>query len=317
MTQDFVCTWTRGYCEWCRWGRRSRPRRRLSRGKSVLRSRRRRPSSKPWELLPASVIRVLFDHGEPPAHLFEDVEGRRRTAQRKIAISRKRDLSVAISRFISEDSGVPSQAVCFNGNDHLLRRRSDLLRLAGKIRHRHGIGDAFVVLNVTRFLAAERRYKGIEEYVAVRDSLLRLRPDLSDRVRFVIAGRSEAEDHAWAERRGLTVLSNLSDEDLVSAYLDADLYLTTSQWEGYNLGLAQALALGVPALASARGAHAEFPVKVHNEPEVLARWIAEHVDRAWKAAGDPLARVRRLRSATVYPWRDAAHRLESRSPRRD
>jgi len=258
-------------------------------------------------LVPDSVVRVMFDHGEPPAELFADAEVRRGIAARKVEISRSVDLSIAISRFIQRDSGLHDAQVCFNGNDHLLRRRANLAHLVGKFRRWHGLGDAFVVLNVTRFLADERRYKGAEDYAAVREALARLRPDLATRVRFVLAGRSEEADRAWAAAAGLVAVSNPSDDELVAGYLDSDLYLTTSRWEGCNLGLAQALSLGVPALASARGAHPEFPIRTSDDPETLARWVIEQVDRA---SGEVRLPLQRLRRATVYPWRDAAHRLE-------
>jgi GT2 family glycosyltransferase/glycosyltransferase involved in cell wall biosynthesis len=259
-------------------------------------------------LLPPSVVRVIFDHGEPPAELFPDADVRRGIASRKVDVSRGVDLSIAISRFIQQDSRLQDAHVCFNGNDHLLRRRSNLARVADRFRRSHGLSDTFIVLNVTRFLADERRYKGADDYAAVREALVRLRPDLADSVRFVLAGRSAEADRAWATARGLLAVSNPTDDELVAAYLDSDLYLTTSRWEGYNLGLAQALALGVPSLASARGAHPEFPVRTSDDPEVLARWIIEEVERASGAVRSPLQRLRR---ATVYPWRDAAHRLET------
>jgi GT2 family glycosyltransferase len=262
--------------------------------------------------LPASVFRVLFDHGEPPPEFFPEPEGRRRIALAKRAAARSAELAVAISDFVRADSGLVGARVCRNGNDHMLRRRSNLARLAGTFREEHGLGDAFIVLNVTRYLAEERRYKGVEEFAAVRDALLRARPDLADRVRFVIAGRSEAEDRAWAQSRGLVAASNLGDDQLLAAYLDADLYLSTSQWEGYNLGIGQALAVGVPALASARGAHPEFPIRTSNSPEELAAWILEEIARTGSGAGTPRApALRRLREASVVPWKSAAAELET------
>jgi GT2 family glycosyltransferase len=190
----------------------------------------------------------------------------------------------------------------------MLRGRSNLSRLVGTFRDEHGLGDSFLVLNVTRYLREERRYKGIEEYAAVRDALMRARPDLEGRVRFIIAGRSEAADRKWAEGRGLLAVSNLSDDQLLAAYLDADAYLSTSQWEGYNLGIVQALALGVPSFGSARGAHVEFPIRTSNDPEELTRWILEEV--AVRSSSGRVAPLRRLHKATVFPWKASAADFE-------
>jgi O-antigen biosynthesis protein len=264
-------------------------------------------------LLPRSSFRVLFDHGEPPASLFEDAHERRQIAARKKDISRAADLTVSISRFIQGDSGLFDPQLCFNGSDHLLRRRSNLRKLAGRFRADLGLGDDFVVLNVTRYLGGERLYKGVGHYADVRDALMRSHPDLQGRVRFVLAGRSEPADRAWAESRGLVALSNLDDDQLIAAYLDSNIYLSTSQWEGYNLGLAQALALGVPTLASARGAHPEFPIRTSDDPEMLATWIHSEIAKQGSPGSGLTAKssLQRLQSATVVPWRTATHRLET------
>ncbi len=258
--------------------------------------------------LPGTIARVVFDHGEPPAELFSDAEERRKIAARKVEISRCVDAVVAISEFIRRDSKLRAGVVCFNGNDHQLRRRSNLAALQGRLRGAEGLGGKFVVLNVTRYLAAERRYKGVDAFVAVREALVREFPELAAEVEFVLAGRSDPADQAWAASQGLIALSNLDDDQLMSAYLDCDLYLSTSQWEGYNLGIAQALALGVPVLASDRGAHSELGVRTSNVPEQLARWIAEEVGRLRSA--EVVQAVDRLRAARLYPWRDSVRRLE-------
>jgi GT2 family glycosyltransferase len=261
--------------------------------------------------LPRSVYRVLFDHGEPPPDLFQDAENRRAIASQKVDVSRQVDLSVAISDFVSQDSGLANARLCRNGNDHLLRRRSNLASLVGRFRERHGLENEFLVLNVTRYLKEERRYKGVEEYSAVRESLFKVRPDLAGRVRFVIAGRAEPEDRAWAAERGLLAVSNLAEDDLLAAYMDADAYLSTSQWEGYNLGVAQALALGLPTWASARGAHPEFGIPTSNDPTELARLVAAAVNARGVDAMSVTARLRRTRSAATSPWRSSAARLEA------
>ena len=48
------------------------------------------------------------------------------------------------------------------------------------------------------------------------------------------------------EALGLRVFSNLSDRELIDLYVAADVYMNFSRSEGYNLGIGQALALGLP-----------------------------------------------------------------------
>lgn len=263
-------------------------------------------------MLPASAYRVLFDHGEPPPHLFPaDETHRRDIVARKRDLSARVDLTVAISRFIQRDSALANPRLCFNGNDHLLRRRSNLRALAGSFRSTLGLDNPFVVLNVTRYLSGERRYKGVEHYAAVRDAFIRAHPELERAVVFVLAGRSEPDDQAWAASRGLVAHSNLDDDQLLAAYLDSDVYLSTSQWEGYNLGIAQALALGVPVVASAQGAHPEFPIRTSNDPSALAEWVYDEFRRTSSLRTQrPAHSIERMRTATVLPWRDSVRRLE-------
>jgi GT2 family glycosyltransferase len=263
--------------------------------------------------IPTSTLRVILDYGEPPAELFPDTEVRLRIAQEKRAISQEIDLSVAISEFIRRDSGLASSEVCWLGNDHLLRRRGNVKALAGRFRAEHGLHAEFLVLNVTRFLEMERRYKGVDAYAEIRDALVRSHPELADRVRFVLAGRCEPADKAWAEGRGLFAVSNLDDDQLLAAYTDANAYVTMSQWEGCNLGLAQALALGIPSMASARGAHVEFPtISTSNDPQVVADWIAQEVARQSSAGPlTPERSLRRLRTAWSYPWKRSCSQLEN------
>ncbi|REG23266.1 GT2 family glycosyltransferase [Archangium gephyra] len=260
--------------------------------------------------LPDSIFRVFYDHGEPPAEWFEDRDERRRTHAEKIRVSEKVDLAVSISDFIRRDSRLHRAVVNWQGNDHLLERRDDLPRLAGGFRSRLGVGpEDFLVLNVTRFFAAERRYKGVDLYARVKEALCVSHPELADKVKFVLAGRCEEADAEQARTQGLLPCPNLTDDELVGAYLDSDFYLSTSQWEGFNLGLAQALSFGLPAAASAMGAHPEFGIPVSNSPEQLAEELARAYQAATGSAGRP-GWKQRLASSRLMPWRDSLQRLE-------
>ncbi len=68
------------------------------------------------------------------------------------------------------------------------------------------------------------------------------------------------------EATGLTAIANVSDQELIDLYAAADVYMSFSQWEGYNLGIGQALALGLPVIASDIPAHREFDIPVTNDP---------------------------------------------------
>ena len=51
------------------------------------------------------------------------------------------------------------------------------------------------------------------------DAIRQAHPEVKGRVRFVLAGRSEPSDQAWARKHGLLALSNLGDDELLAAPL--------------------------------------------------------------------------------------------------
>lgn len=247
--------------------------------------------------VPRSVFTVFYDHGEPPADLFENSADRVRVRARKIESARHADLRIAVSRFVARDSGVADVRVHFQGNDHLARPPQMFKTLRGGFRKKAGLEDRFIVLNVTRYYHGDRRYKGIDTFARVREALERAAPGPGGETAFVLAGHSGPRDRAWGENRGLRCFSDLDEEELVSAYLDADFYLSTSNWEGYNLGLVQALAFGKAAAASDRGPHRELGVFTSNDPAILAGRIEDAFRRKRVLGSDGDSVIPR-----VLPW---------------
>ena len=77
--------------------------------------------------------------------------------------------------------------------------------------------------------------------------------------------------------------------------------MSFSRWEGYNLGVAQALAMGLPVMASDIPAHREFPVHTSNSTLAACHWLAREIDAGREE--------QRLRRATVYPWDESTARF--------
>jgi glycosyltransferase involved in cell wall biosynthesis len=135
-----------------------------------------------------------------------------------------------------------------------------------------GWSDKVVVFNVCRFQHAERQYKGIDVYAAIAKEFARENPPLACKLAFVLSGKAGKEDVREVEALGLTVIANVSDTSLIDLYSAADIYANFSQWEGYNLGIGQALALGLPVIASDIPAHREFDVVTSNDhQEIVAQ----------------------------------------------
>jgi glycosyltransferase involved in cell wall biosynthesis len=105
-------------------------------------------------------------------------------------------------------------------------------------------------------------------------------PELASRVVFALCGKASSADVAEVEVTGLTAIAYVSDQELINLYAAADLYMSLSQWEGYNLGIGQALALGFPVIASDIPAHREFGVPIANDPREVVRLVEPLIDKA-------------------------------------
>jgi GT2 family glycosyltransferase/glycosyltransferase involved in cell wall biosynthesis len=207
---------------------------------------------------------ILYDYGEPPIQWFDDAAGRRRVHFEKRLVFGIAEQVFAISEAVRAEIARDDVGVIPLGNTHLSTWSDASLRRE-RARRARGFGDRVVVLNVCRFHRAERRYKGVDHYAQVAQRFRSLHPDLGPDTVFVLCGKAAAEDVEQAEALGLTVIANASDAELIDLYAAADIYMNFSQWEGYNLGIGQALAFGLPVIASDIAAHREFGVMTRNE----------------------------------------------------
>src|SRR5690606_22494979 len=215
--------------------------------------------------LGSGVLRVAFDHGEPTPEFFPDAPARRATLSEKHLSLGMADLKVAISEAIRAESGEPDMVVVRNANSHLNVWGPEYEPVREATRERLGWADKVVVLNVCRFHRSERHYKGIDAYVALHEAFVRTHPEAAGRVVFALCGKGTEKDVAEMRAQGLAVFPNITDEEMTELYAAADLYANMSKWEGYNLGIGQALAMGLPVVASDIPAHREFCVFVSND----------------------------------------------------
>lgn len=258
--------------------------------------------------LDKSILKVFFDHGEPPVHFFPDKEKRININNEKIEASKFADIIITMSNFISIDSGMSNCIVNKHGNDHLIKKyKTTLETFCGQFRKSLNLKDEFLVLNVSRYYWSDRLYKGVDEYIKVKNYLYAKYPDIQNEIKFVIVGHSGEKDVKWAMDNGLLAASNLSESELVSAYLDSNFYLSTSNWEGYNLGIAQALSFGLNTIASDKGAHKEFNIPVSNNIEILSNWIYQaYTDNK----SNPVDFYKKIKNQILYSWENSNKNLE-------
>ena len=246
----------------------------------------------------------VYDYGEPNPQFFPDAEARLGVLAEKAFCSVIADRWLAISPSVAGESGLQNVEVVPLGNAHLAVWSLTMPSEREKARALYGWADKFVVLNVCRFHRAERHYKGVDTYVRVRDLLRLGSPSLGDKIVFVMCGKTTEEDVAEIESTGLTVLADVSDSELVQLYAAADLYVNFSRWEGYNLGIGQALAMGLPVFASDIPPHKAFPIATFAD-------VDEAVDRIIDLADDTLSATQPAsRESVVFPWDASLRRFE-------
>ena len=237
----------------------------------------------------------LYDHGEPPPELFltdrthrEDVNWEKRFVA---PLARR---TFVISQTIFDQQFQSDAVVLRNGNSHLSAWTPDWARRRAELREKFGFANRFVVLSVCRFGEEERRYKGIDAYLDLVGELPFIFPDLAKKSIFVQAGRGNQRDIAYVKEGGLRPFANVTELELAELYAASDLYLSLSKWEGYNLGVGQALAMGLPVVASDIPAHREFGVNTASTIVRLCALLAEQY-----ATWDETATMRK---AWIEPW---------------
>lgn len=220
---------------------------------------------------------IIYDYGEPDPDFFPDAPARRDVLAEKRFCMPMADRVFAISRPVREEAlGCGAEiGVLPLGNSHLAAWDEMASRRRARRRAAEGWEDKIVVLNVCRFHEAERHYKGVDTYAAVLSEIQIADPHLHARTVFVLCGKADPDDVEAMRALGLAVFANLPDPELVELYAAADAYMSFSKWEGYNLGIGQALAYGLPVIASDIPAHREFPITTAGDvEEAAARYAA-------------------------------------------
>jgi glycosyltransferase involved in cell wall biosynthesis len=164
------------------------------------------------------------------------------------------DAFIAVSRYSAgrfvQWSGVPHARGFILPNcvdlDRFQPRERDL-----ELVNRYGLRSAIVMLTVAR-LAADERYKGIDEVIDVMPRLLRQWPDL--RYLIVGDGSDRARLEARARAHGLSdyiiFAGRIAEAEKVAHYNLADVYVMPSHGEGFGIALIEAASCGIPIVGS-------------------------------------------------------------------
>lgn len=220
-----------------------------------------------FEVLPeltGRFLTVAYEYGDPPPDLFgEDAERRRAQIHHKrTAVYPGVSEVAAISEFIRHDIQWDPAAVMVLGIEHVpdLGPKDPPRGPTGRLR----------VGSLMRLGPGEARYKGVDE-------LRRLAAE-TPQLDWTFAGRGTDEDARDLRRAGFRTLLNPTDAQRTRFLRDLDVFVTLSEWEGTNLPLVEAAALGTPALALATAAHPEFTPLTFATAEGIADRLRRYDD---------------------------------------
>jgi len=216
-----------------------------------------------FELLPrfegGCPITVAWEHGDPTPALFPCPE---RLARESVKVHKQKhvyphvDAVVADSRFLVADIAWPAARVIPLGADHLVGSGVDVTPRPFR--------DRLVFLSVCRLGPGEAHYKGVDRYETFMRSLEGIPAE------FILLGRGTEADRRRYEERGFRVILDASNAELREAYAACDLYVSFSKWEGFNLPLVEAQAMGRPAFALDAACHREVCENVFETPQAMA-----------------------------------------------
>jgi GT2 family glycosyltransferase/glycosyltransferase involved in cell wall biosynthesis len=121
-------------------------------------------------------------------------------------------------------------------------------------RERLGISNEEVLsLYVGRLNPHAQPYKGTARLLAMHQEIMEKHPE----AKLAMAGFGNDDDAAWIRSQGAMPLLNVAVEDMPKLFAAADVYVTASAWEGFDLPLVEAQRSGKPVVAFRIGAHPE------------------------------------------------------------
>jgi 1,2-diacylglycerol 3-alpha-glucosyltransferase len=122
-----------------------------------------------------------------------------------------------------------------------------------KIREKYGVGNGPLLFYVGRLSPHKGIHILIEAFKQIQEEYPKAKPIIGGKPTF----RKYYEKLRKMSNRNIIFPGFISDKELPQYYAAADVYVTASLWEGYDMPLVEAQAVGKPAVAFDAGAHRE------------------------------------------------------------
>ena len=227
-----------------------------------------------FAMAPQGARVVVHEHGDPSPQLFRedrDERERQRLAKQQEVYARA-DAVIAISEFQRHDLPWPEALVVYNGCNHVGDQGAKSIQDLSCATER-----CFRLGVLSRLDGGEAQYKGFE---LLQQLAPRLRASIEG-LKLEYCGKISAEQARLLQSEGWQVHVGVSDWERDRWLRSCHVVLSPSLWEGFNLPLVEAQALGTMALAFDTGAHPEVtPFVCGGLAEMEGLLIALDRDRA-------------------------------------
>lgn len=192
-----------------------------------------------------------YEHGDPEPSLFSNEEAVHRLQVKKgkaqTCYPHVRGV-ISISDFITSDICQPTAHRIYNGCDHVPD-------LGTKSHHELSLlkESSLRIGTLMRLGSGEARYKGNELFFEIFKDAKKRQLNCE----FYVAGRGNLNDEKILKDQGFFPKLNITDEQRTEYLRSLDIFISCSLWEGFNLPLVEAQALGTLSLCFDVGAHPE------------------------------------------------------------
>ena len=230
-----------------------------------------------FEALPALAEEFhcwALEYGDPtPAFFVEDATIRAQIVLHKQLHVYPRLAGVmAISEFIRSDINYPAARVLPLGCDHVpdLGPKSMQHQLLALDRPPLRVGT------LMRLGVGEALYKGNQLFLQLREQAAAA----GLKAEFFVMGRGTEADAQLFTDQSVAVFRNATEAEKADYLRNLDVFVSCSMWEGFNLPLVEAQALGTVGIAFDVGAHPETtPFVVSSTAEIVSLLKAYDMDR--------------------------------------
>lgn len=166
----------------------------------------------------------------------------------------KSDKVINISQFIQSLNSLlitKKQEIIYNGVDHYVKSPADVIK---KIKEKYNIDDNdIILLYVGRLNNKDQPYKGTAELIEI---FHRLRKQ-NKNIKLIMAGFGNNNDKKWLKNNKVIPIISASNKTIAALYSMADIYVSASKWEGFNLPAVEASYFSTPCVLYNIGAHKE------------------------------------------------------------